>query len=194
MNAMTTDVLQMRERAFEYEFFHKVDEELLSQLRENMKRANRRALLEDATGIKESRVLDELIESGIDGGTMMAFSLFPLVWIAWADGHIEADERAAILSAAESAGLAKDSASYRMMEWWTEHCPGTSLQQAWKDYVQYLAKTMSPTAFGEFKANVLQRAHELADSIYFRYGFHDAESSQDQILKQLDVMFKSPAA
>jgi len=187
---MTTDILQVRERALEYEFCHKIDEELWRKLRERVNSDNRRRALAVATGIKDERVLDELVASEINGETIMALSLFPLVWIAWADGHIEPDERAAILASAEAAGLVRESASYHMIEVWLDHRPKSILQTAWKDYVHYLAKTMPPAVFQAFKKNALRRAHELADSICFRYGFHHVESVQDAILDQLVETFR----
>ncbi len=188
---MSSDMLQVRERALEYEFFHKVDEELWQKLREKLEFDNRRQALAETTGITDEVVLDELVAAGISGESMMALSLFPLVWIVWSDGHIEPEERVAVLDAAEGAGHARDSASYHMIELWLEHRPQTALQKAWQDYVHYLAKTMPPAAFQAFKDNVLQRSRNLADAIRFRYGFHDAESAQDAVLHQIEATFRT---
>ncbi len=188
---MSTDMLQVRERALEYEFFHKVDEDLWRKLREKLEFDNRRQSLAETTGITDEVVLDELVASNISGETMMALSLFPLVWIAWSDGHIEPDERAAILAAAVAAGHERDSASYHMIELWLDHRPQASLQAAWQDYVHYLARTMPPAAYEGFKHNVLHSSRQLADTICFRYGFHDAESAQDAILDQIEATFRA---
>ncbi|MEO8166147.1 MAG: hypothetical protein ABI619_12200 [Betaproteobacteria bacterium] len=188
---MSADLLRVREHALEYEFFHKVDEELWRKLREKLEFDNRRLALAEATGINDDVVLDELVAAGISGETSMALSLFPLVWIAWSDGHIEPDERTAILAAAEEAGHLRDSASYHMIELWLDHRPQPLLQSAWQDYVHYLAKTMPPTAFQSFEQCVLRRSRQLADTICFRYGFHGAESAQDAVLDQIEATFRT---
>jgi len=188
---MLTDMLQVRERALEYEFFHKVDEELWRKLREKQEFDNRRQALAEASGITDESVLGELVAADISGDTMMALALFPLVWIAWADGHIEPEQRAAVLAAAETAGHARDSAGYHMIELWLDHRPAESLQIAWKDYVRFLAKKQMPTAFQAFREDICHQAHQLADLICFRYGFHGAELAQDDVLGEVEATFRN---
>lgn len=187
---MMADIMQVRERALEYEFFHKVDEELWRKLREKQQLADRRKALASATGITDDEMLDELVAANISGETMMALKLFPLVWIAWADGHIEPEQRTAILAAAETAGHARDSASYRMIELWLDQRPDELLQTAWKDYVCFLARQKVPKAFQAFRDEVCRQAHQLADLICFRYGFHGAELAQDNVLGEIEATFR----
>ncbi|MBH25401.1 MAG: hypothetical protein CMH57_13330 [Myxococcales bacterium] len=49
-----------------------------------------------------------LIDLGLDGRTCEALPFLPLVYVAWADGDVSADERAQLLRAAEAQGLDPD--------------------------------------------------------------------------------------
>lgn len=52
--------------------------------------------------MNDRELTDELQAFGIDAGSRDALVLLPLVWVAWADGVIDAAERAVILSVAEA--------------------------------------------------------------------------------------------
>ena len=59
---MTKDIFKDRESALEYEFFHKVDEELLEKLKAKLNFEKREHALADATGIQDEAVLARLHE------------------------------------------------------------------------------------------------------------------------------------
>jgi len=186
---MTTEIFRVREEALEYEFFHKVDEQLLQQLREKMYFVERRKALADATGIKDEDVLNELVELDISSETIFALSLFPLVWIAWADGWIDERQRTAILLAAQSTGHERDTASHHLIEAWLRQKPDEKLQTAWKDYVHAICETLSPAARQSLRSDVLGRAREVAEAVGTRYGFHDSEGVQDAVLHKIENAF-----
>ena len=74
---MTTDIFRTREQALEYEFFHKVDDELWEDLRHKLDLEDRRHALADATGITDEDVLTELVELDLNSETLFALLLFP---------------------------------------------------------------------------------------------------------------------
>ncbi len=186
---MTTDIFQVREKALEYEFFHKVDERLLQRLRQNMEFAKRRLALADATGIGDEAVLNELVELDISSETVFALSLFPLVWVAWADGRMDHRQRQAILDAAHSTGHERDTASHQLIETWLDHKPDAKLQTAWKDYVHFVCQSVSDATRQSLKEDVLGRARQVAEAVSFIYGFHRVEEVQDAILREIEKAF-----
>ncbi len=186
---MTTEIFHIREQALEYEFFHRVDQELLEQLRRNMELVKRRKALADATGIDDESVLDELVELNISSETIFALSLFPLVWVAWADGHIDGRQRKAILDAAHSTGHERDTASHQLIESWLEHKPNAKLQTAWKDYVHFICQNTSESACRSLKNDILARTRHVAEAVSDIYGFHDAEAVHDPILREVEKAF-----
>ncbi|MEX0820366.1 MAG: hypothetical protein WD070_12270 [Pirellulaceae bacterium] len=186
---MTTDLFRVRERALEYEFFHKVDEELWQRLREQLEFDQRRRALADATGITDEALLAELVELDISSESIFALSLFPLVWLAWTDGRIAPEERQVILEAAHASGHEQGTASYQLIETWLDHKPDEKLETAWKDYVRSVCATISPAASQSLKEDVLHRAGQLVGALRVRYGFHNIESQQDKILEEIERAF-----
>ena len=82
---MSREIIKERERAFEYEFCQKVDQEFPQPRGEKLHVNERLQALADATGIVDQSVLLELDEIGINSNFVGALSLYPLVYVAWAD-------------------------------------------------------------------------------------------------------------
>ncbi len=186
---MTAEIFQVRERALEYEFFHKVDEELWRKLRAKLESDERRKALAEATGITDEDVLAELVELKISSETVFALSLFPLVWAAWAGGRIDEAQRHAILEAAHATGHERDTASHHLIETWLDHEPPEKLQTAWKDYVHAICQNISPAARRSLRQDVLARAQKVAEAVVPRYGFHEVEDGQETVLRKIKRAF-----
>ena len=187
------EILKDRENALEYEFFHKVDEQLWQQLKDKLKCEKRQQALTDATGITDDAVLAELVELDISCETIFALSLFPLVWVAWADGKVAEKERQAILESAHSSGHERDTASHHLIETWLEHEPSEEIRMAWKDYVQAICHTISPVAQQTLKRDVLERARQVAKTAGGFLGFHKISHAQETTLLEVEKAFDDRA-
>ena len=185
---MANNIFQTRERALEYEFFHKVDEELWRKLRENLEFSKKRNAIVDATGIKDETVIRELIKLDVDAETLFALSLFPLIWVAWSDGVLYIRQRLAILDAAHSTGHERDTASHFLINAWLDHQPDEKLQVLWKEYIRSICQTLSPEGRESLRNDVLARARQVADSVSVSY-FHEAEQSQMAVLAEIEEAF-----
>lgn len=117
-------------------------------------------------------MLAELVEVNVTAETIFALSLFPLVWIAWADGGIEEEESNAILAAAHSRGHERDTASHQLIESWLVREPDAKILQAWKDYVHALCQVLSSEAVGTLKQDILARTRQVAEAAGGILGFH----------------------
>jgi hypothetical protein len=183
------DVLKNRERALEYEFFHCVDEQLMARLREKIELEEQAKALADATGIVDDGVLAELVEINVTAETIFALSLFPLVWIAWADGSIEEEEFKAILAAAHSGGHERDTASHQLIENWLERRPDAKVQQAWKDYVHALCDVLTFEAVAALKQDIVARTRRIAEAAGGILGFHKVSRAQEAVLAEVTHAF-----
>jgi hypothetical protein len=90
---MTTGALDRRRKALEEDFFAKKNQQLLDKLKQTFDRDVTRESLRATTGITDAAVLDRLIALRVNGETMAAFALYPLVEVAWADGKLDARRR-----------------------------------------------------------------------------------------------------
>ena len=167
---MSREVLLDREKAFEYEFFHRVDQQLIKQLRERLDSEERIESLSRCTGIGDKQVLQELLGIDINHQTIVALSLVPLVRVAWADGKMDAPEREAILQAAEAEGHASGSASYRLLESWLERRPDNKLYLVYRDYLHALLATLAPASKETLRRDLASRSRGVRRTSRHRLG------------------------
>ena len=136
-------ILGERGRALEEEFFRKEDQRLTAKLRELKARETSRGELSRISGIKNTAILDRLVELGIHAETLVALSIVPLAEVAWADGAIDAKEEQAILDRAAKSGVIPGSTSHDLLKSWLERRPEPSLLTAWIHMVQGINENLT---------------------------------------------------
>lgn len=159
---MSKDQLGDRTKAMEESFFAKQNEALRQRLREAEATQAKRQALSAASGVTDDALLDKLVALDLEGETLMALSLIPLVVVAWADGNIDDGERSVVLAAAEDAGINKQDVSYQLLEQWLTRRPPPEMFDKWKTYIHVRAATLSEEARKALKTTVLDRAQEVA--------------------------------
>lgn len=186
---MTGDAFDRRESALEDEFFHRVDQELIAQLRAQHQHEAELDALQRATGISDRRVLEELQASQITPATLTAFSMFPSVFVAWADGHMESAERDAIRRAAKHQGVFSSSPGSELLESWLRHQPHAELTAAWKDFIHAMRPTVSDHAFREIRDTAIDRAREVAAAAGGFLGLGSISAAEQSALAELKAIF-----
>jgi hypothetical protein len=161
---MSKDQFGDRAKAMEESFFAKQNEALRQRLRESEETQTKKRALSAASGITDDALLDKLVALNLQGDTLAALSLVPLVVVAWADGRIDSGERTAVLSAANSERLHKDETSYQLLEQWLANPPPPDLLVKWKAYIQALSATLDNEARQTLKSAILDRAREIANA------------------------------
>lgn len=186
-----TDSLHERGQAMEAVFFAQQDHKLLEKLREEMAAEQSRDALQSASGISDDTVLDALINSGITPESLTSVALIPLIAVAWADNRLEASEKAAILKAADVAGLQVGSASYQTIDSWLSKKPDSDLLDAWKAYIGSLKLTLEPVAFSQLKTSIVGRAESVAEAAGGFLGLVNTVSdSERKVINQLKAAFE----
>jgi hypothetical protein len=173
-------------------FFHEQDQQLLQRLREKYKSESAKQALTSASGIRDEAVLGQLVSLEIGPDTLLALTLVPLVEVAWASGRVDAKEYAAILQAAEEMGVDKGSESHELLEEWLKTQPDAQLLEAWKSYVNALAKTMTSEESSRLQEALLGRARSvaLASGGILSSGLGNKISAAEQaVLAQLEQAF-----
>jgi len=156
------EILRERGRSLEDEFFRREDARLKENLREAAQREGAREALARATGIKNVKVLERLIDLEVRPETVTALSLVPLVEVAWADGSLDDAERRMILSRADTAGIAPGSSERALLEAWLTRQPDPKLFTAWAQLIQGLCEQMSREDVAILKEGLLDRARAVA--------------------------------
>ena len=117
-----------------------------------------------ATGIDDPDLLARLAELGIRAETLAALTLIPLIETAWADGVMDAKERAAVLHGAATSGIAPDGASYRLLEIWTMERPAPEISAIWHEFIAAIARSLDERQRAALRAKIIGRAWAVANA------------------------------
>jgi SpoVK/Ycf46/Vps4 family AAA+-type ATPase len=186
---MAKNIFHQRGKALEDEFFFKVDQELIAQLEERYVQQEIEQSLKESTGIVDQHVLQELRSVEITPRSLAAFSMFPAVFVAWSDGHIEAAERDAILKAAKHQGIYANSPSYELLEHWLAQRPSSELEGAWKDFIHAIRTAISDRAFRELRGAAIERAESIAKAAGGFLGIGSVSHAERTALAELHEVF-----
>ncbi len=185
------DLLHSRGRALEAAFFAKVDQQLLQQLKEKLEQENRQKALAEVTGIRDPEVLEHLAQLGAEPETLIAFTLIPVIAVAWADGKLEEKEAVAILDVSHEAGLDERTPGRRLLEHWLEEPPPRELYETWFDYIEALKPLMRPEELRELRDGILKHTEWVAKSCGATLGLNAISHSEKKVLKRVREAFES---
>lgn len=186
---MNDDYFAARGRALEESVFQRKNQELLAQLRNKLNQQQVKADLTALLGIHNEALLDQLLALNIGPEMIVAMTMVPLVVVAWADGSIGEKERAAVLAAAELAGVKPGAPGGKLLNSWLDEQPGEKLLNTWEQYVAALSQTLEPQAKATLKSDILERAKQVAKSAGGILGLHKISASEQAMLARLEKAF-----
>jgi hypothetical protein len=118
--------LAERGRSLEEDYFRKKDRELLERMRTAAAADEARKQLGSATGLAGADV-EELRALGFTPDTISLLPIVPLLQVAWAEGGVDAQERALIVQLARSRGITEGSAADAQLTRWMAEAPPASV-------------------------------------------------------------------
>ena len=191
---MPNQGIEDRGRALEEAFFKKQHAEQLEKLRQKEAHEEARRALVEASGIDDMDLIDRLVAIGIHAETLAALTLIPLVEVAWADGHVDDRERAAILKGAESSGLEHGSPSLELLLIWTQDRPAPDLLTSWKSYIRALCAELSTEQKNHLEERIIGRARTVAEAAGGFLGLGSKVSKEEEaVLRELRETFSANA-
>jgi hypothetical protein len=187
------EVFADRRKALEEEFFRKQDQKLIERLRvSESKKALKDALALAGSNLSDA-VVDRLVDHGVTAETLTSLTLIPLVAVAWADGTVERKEREAVLRAADEKGIAAGTAAHGLLEAWLSKKPDSKLVRAWEEYIAAIVSTLSAEETKSLKADILDRARQVASAAGGFLGIGPRISAAEQdVLDKLERAFEGP--
>jgi hypothetical protein len=167
-------------------FFRKRDAELIAEMRRREQLQSRKKALAEVSGISDDTVLDQLVAHDIHAETLAAFTIVPLVEMAWADGAIQPAEHQILLHAIEEAGIPREGVSYKLMEQWLTRRPEAKLMKLWQNYTRALMAELPHEAGERIRQSVLGQARALAVAAGGFLGLARISSEEEKILGALE--------
>lgn len=181
-DTMDPNDLRLRGRSLEEAFFGRENERLRLKLR-----AEAEAPADpDPTA---AAVFDHLRGMDVAGDTVAALTLIPVVAVAWADGQLQGAERAALLQAAEAAGIAPGTPSHDLLQSWFAVRPEPELFERWKSFIVALCDEKDARAVERLRADLLGRARRVAESAGGILGIGRVSAREREILEELEHAF-----
>lgn len=156
------DGIHRRGQALENEYFQRVDQELLKNLRQASERAQRLEELSKATGLNDSQVCEHLLDVGIDATNIAALTLTPIVFVAWASGSVSSEEREGVISAALCRGVNSNPLAFQLLEQWLQTRPRRELWQIWKEYAAAVHQKLPAVTANKLRESLLSQAESVA--------------------------------
>jgi hypothetical protein len=184
-------ILGERGKTLEDEFFRKEDERLITKLRELKAKEATREELSRISGIKNTAILDRLIQLGIHAETLVALSIVPLAEVAWADGAIDAKEEQAILDRAAKSGVTQGSSSYDLLKSWLERRPEPRLLTAWIHMIQGISENLTAEQVEALRAGLVERVGAVASASGGVLGMGKISSAEAEMIRQLESAFRT---
>jgi hypothetical protein len=173
-------------RDLEDSFFLREDQKLIEWQRKLRQQRESREALAQASGIRDEKVLDNLVALGVRPESVAPLALFPIVEVAWADGKLDERERKAVLDAAESRGIKPGQLEHDMLQSWLQHRPAPHLFQAWQHYLAGLLPQMGPDERASLRSELLRRARLVAEAAGGLLGLGKISASEAAALERLE--------
>jgi hypothetical protein len=186
---VSEEFLDERRDALENEFFHKEDQKKIEHLKEGLSKQSTKEELRKASGMSDDAVLDQLVSLGLTGKTVAALSLVPLIWVAWADGTIQDNERVAILNGAHGKGLEEGTPGYALLESWLAKQPDDKLFSAWETYIKTLAAQLNDEQNRLLRTQIVNFARVVAESAGGFLGIGRVAGSEEKVLSRISAAF-----
>jgi len=146
----------------ETEYFHRLDVELIDDMRRRAAFEERRQRMAEACQTGDSRVLDALERLGYDRTTVRLLYLVPLVQVAWVDGSVDQAERNRILVIAGLKGLKENIPAYQQLLSWLDRRPSDEFFQGTLQVIRSIFETLPAEEWRARKESLVRSCREVA--------------------------------
>jgi len=181
--------LKAKARALEDSFFANENAKLLRDLREATAREDKKKEFREYLNIDSGEIIDALVDLEVEPETLIAFSLVPLVEVAWADGAIQPKERDAIIKAAVEQGVEEGSPTCALLRNWLQTKPDVMLLEVWKGYIEELKGSLGQRSREHLKSGTMGRARAIAEAAGGFLGVASISAAEKKMLEELEWTF-----
>jgi len=144
-------------------------------------------MLRSVVMIEDTAFLDRLIALGIGPERALILRLIPLIFVAWADGHLDDRERDAILAAATKQGLAADDLAREVLGDWLERKPDDRIFEMWQDYVRRLWSCFTDDEQEQMRKNCFEATQAVARAAGGILGLASISAAERKVLDEIEA-------
>lgn len=188
---MDANALTDRTRSQEERYFSRLE----ADRKRTAEAIRSRAELARECGVDDDVAVDAMIAAGLTNASLPAIEWTPLVFVAWADGAVQPEERDALLRIAEGDGIPAGHPAHALLREWLTKRPSDDLLDAWRRYLEATARSESKD-LGRIRAEWLRtRTREVAEASGGWLGFGKISREEGAALLEVArVMHRSGIA
>jgi hypothetical protein len=174
--------LNGRRRNNEEEYFHRLDLELLDQMRKRAIEAEDRSRLAKSSTITDDAILEALAQVGVSHTNAMLLHFVPLVEVAWRDGSVSCAERDLITAVARFRGIIEGDTADCQLSRWLNQRPSPDVLQAAVRALRAIVQSLPAVESEVFAHSLLKDCVDVAAASGGFLGFSSSVSSVERLL------------
>ena len=183
------DLLQRDAARLERSFFAGSNAPLLAELRRWTDGEVQVEELRDAVGITDMTFLRRLQALGVGPPAAVALFTVPLVLGAWGDGTLDEGERAAILEAARTRGVAAERIAGELLKNGLAQRPDPRILESWTAYARRLWGCFTADERWAMRENLLRSARQVAEASGGLFGLTSKVSAAERrVLGEIEAV------
>ena len=141
--------------------------------------------------VQDAELIERIVALGFNGDSARVLDLLPLIYVSWADGRVQHDERAAILAIVEERGIEPESDACLLVESLLEHRPSETFLGESLSVLRAL--TASETEKPETLVDLCFRVAEASGGL-LGLGNRTSAAERDLIAQIADALGESATA
>jgi hypothetical protein len=161
---MARNILEERERGYETDYFHRLDEKLLEKMRKRAALQEVAEALAEKLRVDDPELLRRVAELGLTRETGAAILLAPLVQVAWAEGNVTDRERAVVFEVAARRGIEPGTPPRAQLEAWLTQRPPDALFGTALEVIEAGLAILTPEERDQRRREIVTAASRVAEA------------------------------
>ncbi len=161
------------------------ESELLEKLRGRAKEKHEQSELSEFFGVEDEEILDELIKLGYSRDTVLLLFLVPAIHVAWIDGSVTSEERAALMELARRHGKAPGSSAEAMLMDWLSNQPSDDFFNKNLSLMRDVLRTRPPGVRAMRQQSLADYCKIVANASGGFLGFGRISRAQEELIETI---------
>ena len=177
----------------EREYFHRLDVELIDQMRKRAALREERQRLAEVSHVNDEAILNALAEVGFNHGNATLLHLVPLIQVAWIDGSVSSAERDRIVRVARARGIEEGGAADQQLSTWLDQRPSEEVFRTAIRALRSVLRALPPSPNEASASSLLESCADVAVASGGLFGLTSPVSPAEQkLLKDLARQLEPP--
>lgn len=186
-----TNSLTRRFKKLENLRFLNSEMDLREKMLQTLATERTRKELADAARIKDSELIDRLLNAGLNAETFPGLTLAPIAIVAWGSGYVTSAERTAAMQAIFDSKVSGNGPAIAKFKSWLETRPEPKLLSLWADFVKLQGNELRSGTQGTHCDRMIRLANQVALASGGIMGFGAICTGEQSVIDRIHDVFHS---